>query len=85
MWGQKWAKTASKLKFQKLLSGEDIRQNEIKMGPHRRLPKGWSTLGGQNFNRTIMIECYLFFYKNDRKIEMNPMAIISNQKTTTTN
>ena len=34
-WGQKWADTASKLNSKKVFLGVDIREKEIKLGPHR--------------------------------------------------
>ena len=37
--GQKWADTASKLKSKKHVLGSDIKQKEIKGGPHRGPPK----------------------------------------------
>ena len=44
--GQKWAETACKFKWKKLLLGPEIKQKEIKLGPHRGSPKGWSRHGG---------------------------------------
>ena len=73
--GQKWADTPRKLKSKKHFPGADIKQKEIKLGPHRGPPKDGPPPGDKkvmiyvNFPLcTFQLSCKTEHYTNTMKI-----------------